>query len=67
MVGIPYGSHPETCPVRPLRASPESSAISAGPLCRPVNRHGRMGSGVLSADAIALVVKRYAGKRVENP
>jgi len=59
-VGIPYGSHPETCPVRSLRAWLEAYCITAGPLFRPVNRHGRMGSRALSADAIALVVKRYA-------
>jgi hypothetical protein len=49
----------ETCSVRPLRAYLEASAITAGPLFRPVNLHGRMGSHALSPDAIALVVKRY--------
>jgi integrase len=60
-VGIPYGSNLETCPVRSLRTYLEASGITAGPLFRPVNRHARMGSRALSADAIALVVKRYAG------
>jgi site-specific recombinase XerD len=59
-VGIPYGSNPETCPVRSLRAWLDASAIEAGPVFRPVNRHGRMQPDRLSDKAVALVVKRRA-------
>jgi integrase len=38
----------------------EASAITAGSLFRPVDRHGRMSSRGLSPDGVALVVKRYA-------
>ena len=59
-VGIPYGSNPDTCPVRALRAWQEASGIDAGPLFRSITRHGRI-QGRLSGYAVALVVKWYAG------
>lgn len=58
--GIPYGSHPDTCPVRALRDYLERSGISSGPLFRSVNRHGRLSSSRLSDKAVALIVKRSA-------
>lgn len=60
-VGLPYGSHPETCPVRSLRAWLEASGITSGPLFRNVNRHGQLHPDRLSGAAVALVVKRHAG------
>jgi site-specific recombinase XerD len=59
-VGIPYGSHPETCPVRALERWLEVSGIAEGALFRPITRHGHMQVDRLSDKAIALVVKRYA-------
>ncbi|WP_207711799.1 hypothetical protein [Sulfobacillus harzensis] len=53
-MGIPYGSHRETCPVRSL----EASGIEDGPLFRAINRHGQMQTGQLSDKAVALIVKR---------
>lgn len=61
-VGIPYGSNPDTCPVRALAAWVDAAGIEDGPLFRPVNRHGQVGAGRLSGYAVALVVKRYAEK-----
>jgi integrase len=58
-VGVPYGSNPETCPVRALRAWQETSSIEGGALFRSINRHGQIGSR-LSGYAVALIVKRYA-------
>jgi integrase len=58
-VGIPYGSNPETCPVRALRAWQDASGIEAGPLFRSVTRHGKI-CGRMSGYAVALVLKRYA-------
>jgi integrase len=43
-----------------LRAYLEASTITTGPLFRPINRHGRMGTRGLSPYGVALVVKRYA-------
>ena len=59
-VGIPYGSNPDTCPVRALKAWVEAAAIESGPLFRSITRHGRI-QGRLSGYAVALVVKRHAG------
>src|ERR1035441_5026316 len=47
-VGIPYGSNPETCPVRTMQAWIESAAISSGPVFRSINRHGHVKAGRLS-------------------
>jgi integrase len=46
--------------VRALRAWLERAVITSGPLFRPVDRHGRLGSGRLSDKAVALVVERAA-------
>ncbi len=59
-IGIPYGSHPTTCPVRALRAWLAAAEIEDGPLFRPIDRHGRFGSERLSDRAVAIVVKRTA-------
>jgi integrase len=59
-VAIPYGSHPQTCPVRALEAWLQASGIGEGAVFRPVNRHGRIQPGRLSGYAVAIVVKRYA-------
>jgi integrase len=58
-VGIPFGSTPETCPVRSLRAWLEASAATEGPVFREVTRHGRS-KGRLTAQSVALAVKRAA-------
>jgi integrase len=58
--GIPYGSHPGTCPVRALRALLDTAGIVDGPLFRPITRHGKIQPMRLSAYAVALVVKRAA-------
>ena len=65
-VGIPYGSHPHTCPVRAMAAWREKSGLTEGnsaaegALFRAVNRHGKMQPGRLSDRAVALIVKRAA-------
>ncbi len=59
-IGIPYGSHIESCPVRSLQLWLEASGIEVGPLFRSVNRHGNLQEGRLSDKAVALIVKRTA-------
>ncbi len=59
-VGLPYGSHPTTCPVRSLRAWLEQAAITRGPIFRYVDRHGNVGPNRLTDQVVALVVKRCA-------
>ena len=42
-VAIPYGTHPDTCPVRLTRSWVEVVSASDGRVFRPVDRHGRIG------------------------
>jgi len=57
-VGIPYGSNPETCPVRAWRAWLAASGLTDGPAFRSINRHGQLGRDALCDHTVALVVKR---------
>jgi site-specific recombinase XerD len=59
-VAIPWGTDPETCPVRALQAWIEAAGIEDGPLFRPIDRHGNVSPTRLSDRAVALVVKRAA-------
>lgn len=59
-VGIPYGSNPETCPVRVVQTWIQAAAISAGPLFRAISRHGHVRPGRLSPIDVARVVKKLA-------
>jgi site-specific recombinase XerD len=59
-IGIPYGSNPETCPVRVLLGWLEQAAITTGPLFRSINRHGRVQAGRLSDIDVARIVKKLA-------
>jgi len=61
-IGIPYGSNPETCPVRSLQAWIEQAGVTAGPLFRPLNRHGQIQAGRLSGIDVARVVKKLADR-----
>lgn len=55
--GVPYGAHPETCPVRALRDWLAASGVREGPIFRAVNRHGLVGTARLSDRTVARVVK----------
>jgi site-specific recombinase XerD len=59
-VGIPYGSNPETCPVRVIQSWTEEASITSGPLFRSVNRHGQVQPGRLSGVVVARIVKKLA-------
>ena len=59
-IGIPYGSNPETCPVRTMQAWLELAGIGAGPVFRSINRHGQVQVGRLSGIDVARVVKKLA-------
>ena len=64
---IPFGSDPETCPVRAVQAWLEAAEITDGPLFRRVDRHGNVGDGPLTAQAIARIVKRAAERADLDP
>jgi site-specific recombinase XerD len=57
-VGIPYGSTPGTCPVRAVADWLEVAGLAAGPLFRPIDRHGNLRPRRLTDQSVALVVKR---------
>jgi integrase len=55
-VGIPFG-RTRHCPVLALDRWLVVSGIKAGPVFRPVDRHGRIASERLSGEAVSLIVK----------
>lgn len=57
-VALPWGKDEHTCPVTAINAWLDRSETTDGPLFRPVNRHGQLGAGRLTAQAVSLVVKR---------
>jgi integrase len=59
-VGVPFGSNPETCPVRTLQAWLELAGVTDGPLFRSINRHGRAYPTRLSGIDVARIVKKLA-------
>jgi integrase len=61
-IGIPYGSNPETCPVRTVQTWIEAAATSSGPLFRSTSRHGQVQPGRLSPIDVARVVKKLADR-----
>jgi integrase len=58
-IGIPYGKHPDTCPVRALRAWLELLPAGGGPVFRPFDRWGHIRQTGLTDEWVANVVKRY--------
>jgi site-specific recombinase XerD len=61
-IGIPYGSNPDTCPVRTVQAWLEAVDVTGGPLFRSINRHGHAQAGRLSGIDVARVVKKLADR-----
>jgi site-specific recombinase XerD len=58
-IGIPFGSDPRSCPIRSFRAWIKISGITDGPIFRHF-RNQKMGAGAISAQVVALIVKRAA-------
>jgi integrase len=61
-IGIPYGSNPETCPVRMVLGWIELAGVSAGPLFRSISRHSHLRPGRLSPIDVARIVKKLADR-----
>ena len=66
-IGIPYGSNPETCPVRVLQAWTEEATITSGPLFRSISRHEQVKPGRLSGVDVARIVKKLAQRAGLDP
>jgi site-specific recombinase XerD len=58
IVGLPYGEHPETCPVRALRTWLAVIDDSRPAVFRRMSRWGTPTRARLSAQSVALIVKR---------
>ena len=58
-IGIPYAKG-EVCPVRALEAWLQVSKITEGPVFRPIDRQGQISASRLSAEAVAIIVKKHA-------
>jgi len=59
-IGITGGRHRETCPVQAVRQWLDGAEIDSGPVFRPINRHGAVGSTRLSSVAVGLIIKGAA-------
>jgi len=78
-VALPYGVHPETCPVRTARAwlaTLASNGRNAGPVFVRIDRHDTLGrtphgrgapDGRLTGQAVALIVRRAAIRAALEP
>jgi len=66
-IGIPYGSNPETCPVRTVQAWLAEVGADAGPVFRAINRHGQVQAGRLSGIDVARIVKKLAVRAGLDP
>lgn len=58
VVGVPFGTNHETCPVRAYKAWLAVAGIASGPAFRAINRHGRMSDEPLTDKSVARIVKR---------
>ena len=61
-IGIPYGSNPETCPVRILQSWLDAASVISGPVFRSINRHGQVQPGGLAPADVARIVKKLADR-----
>jgi site-specific recombinase XerD len=66
-VGIPYGSNPDTCPVRNLQTWIEVAGITTGSVFRSITRHGRIQTARLAGVDVARIVKKLAKKAGLDP
>jgi integrase len=66
-VGIPFGQHPQTCPIRAIRAWRDGAGITGGPLFRAVTRGGQVADHRLSDRTVARIVQRAAARAGLDP
>lgn len=67
LVPVPFGEHPETCPVRSVQAWLEASGLRSGALFRAIDRRGRLGKTALCDRTVALIVKAAAERSGMDP
>ncbi len=66
-IGIPTGAGLATDPIRAVQEWLALAAIKAGPIFRAVDRHQHISPDRLSAQTVALVIKRYAERAGLDP
>ncbi|MBV9547079.1 MAG: tyrosine-type recombinase/integrase [Chloroflexi bacterium] len=66
-LGIPFGSTEKTCPVRAVKAWLDAARIGSGPVFRSLDRFQRVQPKRLSAERVALIVKRRAKQAGLDP
>lgn len=65
-IAVPF-ARGTACPVKALREWLSTSAITEGPIFRPINRHGTIASSRLSGHAVAQIVKARAAAAGLDP
>ena len=66
-VAVPFGHHPETCPVRAVEAWLFLAGITRGPLFRNIRRGDHLGAQRLSDEDVARRVKVMVGSIGKEP
>jgi integrase len=66
-IGVPYGSNPETCPVRAVEAWLALAGVADGPVFRRIYKGGNIAASRLSDRAVALIVKQLAERAGQDP
>jgi len=59
-IGLPRGSHPDTCPLRAFEAWQAVAQRPAGPLFRRIGAGGAIGAAALHPDAVRRILARRA-------
>jgi site-specific recombinase XerD len=66
-LGIPWGEHTGSCPVRAYQSWRATGRIAGGALFRPVDRHDRVGGNRLTDRAVARIIQRAARRAGLDP
>ena len=66
-LGILYGQHVPTCPVRSLRAWLRVSGITEGAVFRGIDRHGHLGACAMTGRTVANIIKKRFGSAGLDP
>jgi integrase len=57
-IGIPYGTNPDTCPIRNVKTWVTAAGISESYLFRSISRHGHVATTGISGGDVARIVKK---------
>jgi integrase len=66
-VALPFGSQPETCPVRSFRAWKAAAGITEGAVFRGVNNRGQLAGIRLDSGSVARIIKRACRRAGLDP